>query len=65
MEKDIKLGPTVTLELFKDTDLSGKPYYYLVLPFGNEGKLGGFLADENGNLKDIHGNTISTIEELE
>lgn len=45
MEKDVKLG-TITLELFKDTDFSGRPYFYLVLPFGDEGKLGGFLANE-------------------
>lgn len=61
MEKDIQLGDQ-TFELFKDFDMHDGEFYYLVLPSG--GKMLGFLANFQGDLIDLKGDTITPLVQL-
>jgi hypothetical protein len=51
------------LELYQDEDEVGK-FFYLVIPYDGVTKLGGFLANENGDLIDNDSNILTSIEEL-
>lgn len=63
--KKIKIGDR-EYELFFGTDRNGKMYCYLKLAYGPEDALiGGFLADEFGNLIDMEGNVLTSLEDME
>lgn len=61
MEKDIQLGEA-TFELFRDEDMNGAEFYYLVLPM--QGKMFGILANLEGDLIDMQGNLMTSLEDL-
>lgn len=61
LEKDIPIGEE-TFELFKDFDMHGGEFYYLVLPSG--GKMLGFLANFQGDLIDLKGDVITSLVQL-
>ena len=61
LEKDIPIGEE-TFELFKDFDMHGGEFYYLVLPSG--GKMLGFLANFQGDLIDLKGEVLTPLVQL-
>lgn len=46
--------------------MHGNMFYYLELPYGPDGtQLGGFLADSEGNLIDMNGKVLTSVEDME
>ena len=54
-------------DLFQDFNTRGRPFYYLVLNYGDgeDMRMGGFLADEFGNLIDLDGRILTSLDDLE
>jgi hypothetical protein len=65
-QRTIEVGDR-EIEIFEDKDMNGDTYYYLKLMYkkGPEGQFwGGFLSDESGNLINIDGEVLTTVEAL-
>lgn len=63
--KEIQIGPN-TFQLFQDKAEDGSVFHYLSLHYGEQAQLiGGFLANERGDLIDMDGNILTSVADLE
>lgn len=59
---EIQIGPN-KYQLFMDKTQEGEPFYYLKLRYGKDAQFtGGFLADQDGNLIDLQGDLLTSLE---